>query len=223
MTLEQRNSSIISTNFACIHSSNLSLTSRITNTTRLVRSHFEHWHLDYNTSFFSDSDLILAREKTNLYLSLCDLLSTFVWQHSFRSHFFMLSSSISSHVATLLFSKDKHLRLGWWPSYRSVVSTLLITLPRLLAALRFFRIHLKNNNRNFLSHLTKLEVFKPIVELTVKESRRDTLVNSSCQEFFEFMRRVCRLYCSLLHTCSSQCRRISRMLLLILCLTMKSE
>ncbi|KAI0304170.1 hypothetical protein BC826DRAFT_215751 [Russula brevipes] len=86
----------------------------------------------------------------------------------FPHHFFMLTSSISSHVATLLSCKDKHLRL---------------------AALRFFRIHLKNNNRNFLVHLTKLEVFKPIVELTVKESRRDTLVNSSCQEFFEFMRR----------------------------------
>jgi protein phosphatase-4 regulatory subunit 3 len=115
-----------------------------------------------------DSDLILAREKTNLYLSLCDLLSTFALQHSFRSHFFALTSNISSHVATLLSSKDKHLRL---------------------AALRFFRIHLRNNNRNFLTHLSKLEVFKPIVELTVKESRRDTLVNSSCQEFFEFMRR----------------------------------
>jgi Component of IIS longevity pathway SMK-1 len=37
MTPERRNSSIISTNFACIHSSNPSLTSRITNTTHLVR------------------------------------------------------------------------------------------------------------------------------------------------------------------------------------------
>ncbi|KAH9999811.1 component of IIS longevity pathway SMK-1-domain-containing protein [Russula vinacea] len=115
-----------------------------------------------------DSDLILAREKTNLYLSLCDLLSIFALQHSFRSHFFALTSNISSHVATLLSSKDKHLRL---------------------AALRFFRIHLRNNNRNFLTHLSKSEVFKSIVELTIKESRRDTLVNSSCQEFFEFMRR----------------------------------
>jgi protein phosphatase 4 regulatory subunit 3 len=61
----------------------------------------------------------------------------------------------------------------------------------LIAALRFFRIHLKNNNRNFLNHLIKLEVFRPIVELTIKESRRDTLVSSSCQDFFESMRRVC--------------------------------
>ncbi|KAI9448098.1 component of IIS longevity pathway SMK-1-domain-containing protein [Lactarius indigo] len=115
-----------------------------------------------------DSNLILTREKTNLYLSLCDLLSTFALQHTFRSHFYMLTSGISSHVATLLSSKDKHLRL---------------------AALRFFRMHLKNNNRNFLNHLVKLETFKPIIELTIKESYRDTLVSSSCQEFFEFMRR----------------------------------
>ena len=40
------------------------------------------------------------------------------------------------------------------------------------------------------THLSKLEVFKPIVELTLKESGRNTLVNSSCQELFEFMRRV---------------------------------
>ena len=178
--------------------------------TRILMT-IRHW--------FSDSDLILAREKTNLYLSLCDLLSTFALQHTYRSHFFMLTSNISSHVATLLFSKDKHLRLGWSPSHRSIV---LILIPIPVAALRFFRIHIRNNNRNFLSHLSKLEVFKPIVELTIKESRRDTLVNSSCQEFFEFMRRVCRLYFSLLYLYSSQCRRTSRMLLLILCLIMKT-
>ena len=166
-----------------------------------------------------DSDLILAREKTNLYLSLCDLLSIFALQHSFRSHFFALTSNISSHVATLLSSKDKHLRLGQSPSYPSIRLNLFITL---VAALRFFRIHLKNNNRNFLTHLTKSEVFRSIVELTLKESRRDTLVNSSCQEFFEFMRRVCRLQILSLRTYSSHCRRISRTLLLILCLTMKT-
>lgn len=54
----------------------------------------------------------LGRERTNLYLSLCDLLSGFVVQHSFRSHFFMLTSSVSGHIASLLTSRDKHLRLG---------------------------------------------------------------------------------------------------------------
>ncbi|KAA1473470.1 DUF625-domain-containing protein [Dentipellis sp. KUC8613] len=116
----------------------------------------------------ADAPLVLTREKTNLYLSLCDLLSTFALQHSFRSHFFLFTSGLSSNLASLLSSKDKHLRL---------------------AALRYFRIHLRNANRNFLIHLTKLEVFKPIIQLTIQESQRDTLVNSSCQEFFEYMRK----------------------------------
>ena len=66
-------------------------------------------------------------------------------------------------------------------------------------------MHLKNNNRNFLNHLVKLETFKPIIELTIKESYRDTLVSSSCQEFFEFMRRVRIAYISFgVHTYSIQ-------------------
>lgn len=105
----------------------------------------------------------------------------------------MLTSGISSHVATLLSSKDKHLRIGKSSPYHFRYAQASDPLPR-VAALRFFRIHLKNNNRNFLSHLCKLEVFKPIIALTLKESRRDTLVSSSCQEFFEFMRRVCPLF-----------------------------
>lgn len=36
----------------------------------------------------------------------------------------------------------------------------------------------------------KLDVFKPILELTLQESHRDSLLSASCQEFFEHMRRV---------------------------------
>lgn len=56
--------------------------------------------------------LSLSRERTNVYLYLCDLLAIFTLQHSFRSHFFILSSNISPRVASLLGAKDKHLRLG---------------------------------------------------------------------------------------------------------------
>jgi protein phosphatase 4 regulatory subunit 3 len=66
----------------------------------------------YPISNIPESTLTLSRERTNLYLHLCDLLASFALQHSFRSHFYMLSSSISSHVATLLRAKDKHVRLG---------------------------------------------------------------------------------------------------------------
>ena len=49
---------------------------------------------------------------------------------------------------------------------------------------------LKLNNHNTFAHLMKHDVLKPILELTVRESRRDNLLSSSCQEFFEHMRRV---------------------------------
>ncbi|KAI0677650.1 DUF625-domain-containing protein [Trametes maxima] len=116
----------------------------------------------------TDSSLVLTREKTNLLLYLCDLLSNFTPQHSFRSHFFILSSNIAPRVASLLRSKDKHLRL---------------------AAFRFFRVCLRLKNGNIFKHLIKHDVFKPILELTTRESRRDNLLSSSCLEYFDFMRR----------------------------------
>jgi protein phosphatase-4 regulatory subunit 3 len=112
--------------------------------------------------------LRLSREKTNLYLYLCDLVCNFAQQHGFRIHFSMLSSQISARMASFLKARDKHLRL---------------------AAFRFFRICLKVNNPNFMIHLMKLDVFKPILDLTIQESRRDSLLSASCQEFFEHMRR----------------------------------
>ncbi|KAI0371515.1 DUF625-domain-containing protein [Pilatotrama ljubarskyi] len=116
----------------------------------------------------ADSGLVLSREKTNLLLYLCDLLSNFTLQHSFRSHFFILSSNVAPRVASLLRAKDKHLRL---------------------AAFRFFRVCLRLKNGNIFKHLIKHDVFKPILELTLRESKRDNLLSSSCLEFFDFMRR----------------------------------
>ncbi|KAI0920771.1 hypothetical protein AcW1_005052 [Taiwanofungus camphoratus] len=121
----------------------------------------------------TESPLSLSRERSNLYLYLCDLLSTFTLQHSFRSHFFILSSNISLRVASLLTVRDKHLRL---------------------AAFRFFRACLKLNNNNIFKHFIKHDVLKPILDLTEQESRRDNLLSASCQEFFEHMRKVCILW-----------------------------
>jgi protein phosphatase-4 regulatory subunit 3 len=56
--------------------------------------------------------LHLTRETTNRYLYVCDLLGNFALQHSFRSHFYMLSSNISLRVASLLRARDKHLKHG---------------------------------------------------------------------------------------------------------------
>ncbi|KLO19930.1 DUF625-domain-containing protein [Schizopora paradoxa] len=109
-----------------------------------------------------------SREKGNLYLYLCDLLCSFATQHSFRSFFFILSSKISARIASLLNVRDKHL---------------------CLAALRFFRICLKMNNSNLFRHLDKVGIYTPIVKLTLRESKRNNLLSSTCQEFFDTIRK----------------------------------
>lgn len=68
-------------------------------------------------SFVLERVLPLARDRSNLYLYLCDLLTSFALQHSFRSHFFIISSSnsiphIIPRVASLLLAREKHLCLG---------------------------------------------------------------------------------------------------------------
>ncbi|KAL4076285.1 component of IIS longevity pathway SMK-1-domain-containing protein [Scleroderma citrinum] len=117
---------------------------------------------------YTEPVLKLSRERTNLFLYLCDLLCNFAQHHTFRSHLYMLSSSVSTRVATLLSARDKHLRLS---------------------AFRFFRICLKLNNKNYLNHLMKMDVFKPILQLALQESHRDSLLSATCQELFEHMRR----------------------------------
>ncbi|KAJ3719446.1 component of IIS longevity pathway SMK-1-domain-containing protein [Lentinula raphanica] len=110
----------------------------------------------------------LTREQTNRYVYLCDLLYNFCLQHQFRSNFYILSTNVVLKVASLLKAKEKHLRH---------------------AAFRVFRLMLKQSNPNTIVQLTKHDIFKPILDLTIQESRRDNLLSCSCQEFFEHMRR----------------------------------
>lgn len=58
------------------------------------------------------------------------------------------------------------------------------------AAFRYFRVLLRLNNRNLFNHLMKIDAFGPILDLTLRESRRDNLLSSTCQEFFEHIRKV---------------------------------
>ena len=49
---------------------------------------------------------------------------------------------------------------------------------------------LKLNNQNLYNHLIKADVIRPIILLASRESKRDSLLNSACLEFFEYMRKV---------------------------------
>ncbi|KAJ6560379.1 component of IIS longevity pathway SMK-1-domain-containing protein [Mycena capillaripes] len=116
----------------------------------------------------TDPVLLLTREETNRFTYLCDLLYNFISGHNFRGYFFVASSQILSRVPTLFKSRDKHLQH---------------------AAFRIFRLLLKLNNANLHTQVMKHDVLKPILDLTLRESRRDNLLSCSCHEYFDYMRR----------------------------------
>ena len=143
--------------------------------------------------FFPDPVLPLFREEASRFTLLCDILHQCISQHNFHSHFFVISFNILSRVASLLKAKDKHLRHG----------TLLVAAHQYsysrssTAAFRIFRLLLKQNNPTSLNHMCKLDVLKPILDLTLRESRRDNLLSCSCHEFFDLMRRVGCIFLSI--------------------------
>lgn len=100
---------------------------------------------------------------------LCDLLCFFVSHHSFRSKYFVLSSSLSKHVSILFRTRHKHLRL---------------------AALRYFRACIGKSDDFYNRFLMKHDLFVPILDIAVAEKGRDNLLGSACLEFFEFIRTV---------------------------------
>ncbi|ELU45896.1 nucleus protein [Rhizoctonia solani AG-1 IA] len=119
----------------------------------------------------SGAALNAPKEHMAQFLFLCDLLSNFVVQHGHRCQFYICASNIALKLASLLSSREKHVRLG-------------------TPALRVFRACFRTPNQFVTRHLIKQDVVLPIIELTARESRRDNMLSSTCQEFFEYIRRV---------------------------------
>ncbi|KAF7332496.1 SMK-1 domain-containing protein [Mycena kentingensis (nom. inval.)] len=112
--------------------------------------------------------LALTREETNRFTYLCDLLYNFISGHNFRGYFYVASSQILTRVPTLFKARDKHLQH---------------------AAFRIFRLLLKLKNGNMNTMVIKHDLFNPILQLTLRESRRENLLSCSCHEYFDHMRR----------------------------------
>ncbi|KAF8759834.1 hypothetical protein RHS01_01941 [Rhizoctonia solani] len=58
-----------------------------------------------------------------------------------------------------------------------------------LALPDFTALQGRTPNQFVTRHLIKQDVVLPIIELTARESRRDNMLSSTCQEFFEYIRR----------------------------------
>lgn len=108
--------------------------------------------------------------KSALFNHLCELLTFIMVHHHFRSQYWVISSDISMRVASLLFAREKHLRL---------------------TALRFFRACLAKGNQFVNRHFLKIELVSAVLAVVEGEASRDNLVTSACLEFFEHIRKVC--------------------------------
>lgn len=95
---------------------------------------------------------------------LCDLLCYAVAQHTFRSQYFVITSEIGAHVGSLLYAKEKHMRL---------------------AAIKFLRTCLAANNQFVNRHFAKQGIFECLLRVMLRESGRDNLVLSAGLELFE--------------------------------------
>lgn len=115
-----------------------------------------------------ESILPLYCEEASRFTYLADLLHLFTAQHDAAVFPFIQATNVLAHVASLLKAKDKHLRH---------------------AAFRIFRLALKQYNKNTVGQMVTHDVFKPILDLTLQESRRDNLLSCSCHEFFDSIRR----------------------------------
>lgn len=103
-----------------------------------------------------------------LYNHLCELLTFVTIHHNFRSQYWVISSEIGNRVASLLFAREKHLRLS---------------------SLRFFRACLAKGNQFINKHFVKIDLLSAILCVVEAESARDNLVTSACLEFFEHIRK----------------------------------
>jgi len=100
--------------------------------------------------------------------SICEILGFCVTHHGYRIKYFLLGNNITGRILTLLKSKQRHL---------------------ILAAIRFFRAFVGMKDDFYNRHLTKRNLFDPIIEVFKENGPKYNLLNSAIIELFEFIRK----------------------------------
>ncbi|KAI9350073.1 component of IIS longevity pathway SMK-1-domain-containing protein, partial [Zopfochytrium polystomum] len=114
--------------------------------------------------------LILDESKATKCNFICEFLCFSIRQHSYRSKYYILGSSILQKILLLLKAKDSYLRL---------------------AAIRVFRTCVGMKDDFYNRHLAKHDVFGPIIIAFRETKGRYNMINSACLDLFEFIRKVC--------------------------------
>ncbi len=120
--------------------------------------------------------LPLAASQVNLLYQLLDFLAHSIRTHIFRSRFFVLHHDLCLRLCLLLRSRPSHIRF---------------------AALKCLRACIPVQEEHLIRHLIKVDVFGPILQILKETRGKYNLINSSCLELFEFIRKVCPFLCIL--------------------------
>ncbi|KAF2677912.1 DUF625-domain-containing protein [Lentithecium fluviatile CBS 122367] len=110
----------------------------------------------------------LSIQEVSLYGHLVEVLCFFICKHQNRIKYFVLSEGLGVRVAQLMACPEKHLKLTALKYFRTLVG-----------------LHDENHNRQMIQH----HLFEPILKIVFDTMPRDSLLNSACLEFFEFIKR----------------------------------
>jgi len=108
-----------------------------------------------------------ANDSESIYL-IVELLTMMVKCHHYRIKNFLMQYPVSKHIATLLSAKMKHIQL---------------------AAIRFFRAQVGQTDVFYNKHIISNNLFDPFVRCLIQTGDRYNLVNSACNELFDFIRK----------------------------------
>ncbi|KAK3686825.1 Platinum sensitivity protein [Vermiconidia calcicola] len=110
----------------------------------------------------------LGVQETSLHTHLVDVLCFFVRQHSYKSKMFILSENLHSRVAQLLACPQKYMKL---------------------MALKWFRTCVGLQDEFHNRQMIQNSLFDPILLIVEETMPRNNLLNSTCLELFEYVKR----------------------------------
>jgi len=100
--------------------------------------------------------------------SVCDILGFCVLHHGYRIKYFILGNNILAKALKLVHSRESHIAL---------------------APIRLFRCFVGMKDEFYNRHITKYNLFEPIMEVFKRNGSRYNLINSSVIELFDFIRK----------------------------------
>jgi len=122
--------------------------------------------------------------EVSLFIYLIEILCFFVRQHQHRSKYFVLSEKLGQRIAQLLSSPEKYLKLSKF-KYQKPMDI----INNLTAALKFFRNLVGLQDEFYNQEMMQGHLFAPILKIVTETMARDSLLNSACLEFFDFIKR----------------------------------